>query len=176
MKKYFIKISAIFLLVVIFPTTADLCLESLLSLSVGPKIAQAAVAQIDNNELQNLDYSACTIEQDSAQQMMTPLAIFATPVNLENLVSPIFATSAVNSNTATTKHNNTLLPCCVNGSHYGLTIISQLIDSEKNNIIIPSFFCSEYQISKVVLSTAVYYNPITAPPELALIKTTVLRL
>lgn len=69
-------------------------------------------------------------------------------------------------------HNNSL-PCCEDGSHSGILAISQSLEISKA-------FASAIIIDDKPLiappETVAYYSPIAAPPNLHIVRTTILRL
>jgi hypothetical protein len=73
---------------------------------------------------------------------------------------------------ATSRHN-AILPCCVDGAHPGLTILSQSLTFDK--FVAVAVFTSTPELPKN-LKIVSYHNPIIAPPELSMVKATVLRL
>jgi len=70
-------------------------------------------------------------------------------------------------------HDNSLLPCCVGGNHPSSIISSQSMEMEK---FVPHFFFSNEQLLKIVFENNIYNAPITSPPKLLAVKTTILRL
>ncbi len=79
----------------------------------------------------------------------------------------------VEESTSANNHNS-LLPCCVSGAHPTLGPLTfQITELIKS---IPTVFFNEYDTVKTILISAVYYKPITSPPELLALKTTILRI
>lgn len=114
----------------------------------GINIAQAAATNTNSNNISS-DDSSCggeqATEQDSKQALPT-----------------------------TTNHDqNSLLPCCIDGSHNGVASIFQSFES---SVSIPVAFLSQHQITISAPQAFLVINPILPPPAIALIKTTILRL
>jgi hypothetical protein len=81
--------------------------------------------------------------------------------------------SAQRSLTPMSQHNS-LLPCCVDGSHTDIQLISQVIEPVKILPFISSLF---YQAPlKNTIKSFIYHSPITSPPELTSVQATILRL
>lgn len=70
-------------------------------------------------------------------------------------------------------HDNTILPCCIDGTHSLTTTFSQLIDWDH---LIPVFFYTAEITPKPVFQKTTYQAPIISPPRLLAIKNTILRL
>lgn len=151
MKKYFIKITVFLLLAFILPMTGGLCFQDLINSAVKINIAKAA----DDGITTDMDMDACR---------ETEVANKAQAYNF-NLKPE--KTSPVSS------HNNSLLPCCVGGTHPNLITSAQSLEIHKfTPFIISSFEKSPLSILQLIS----YQAPITAPPELASLQITILRL
>lgn len=70
-------------------------------------------------------------------------------------------------------HDNSLLPCCIDGSHPVIVVTSQIPDMEK---FVPAIFSSDIQILKITYNKVPYTQPIISPPKLLAVSTTILRL
>ena len=143
MKKYFVKIVAVSLIVVVFPMVSGFCFQVLFDSAVKTNVVQAA----PNEMADNMD--VC-VERQGGGQIEEPMASM-----------PI------------TNHNNSLLPCCVNGSHSSAAAFSESLEINK---FIPVIFFPEDQLLTAAPKTAVYHTHVTSPPELLSVKTTILRL
>ena len=148
MKKYFTKIVAISLLVVVFPLANSFCFQGLLDSVSGVHTAQAAAI---NNQPSAMD----TDMDHCGQEVMPSL------VNIQASAMP-----AAN-------HGNSLLPCCSTGNHPEIISSSQSTQIEK---FIPVIFYSDVQVLKIVFKNTLYTQPIISPPKLLAVSTTVLRL
>lgn len=147
MKEYLNKIIAVSLLIAIIPMASGFCFMVLFA-SPLIHINTASAATIEQSAVGNVD--ACSRSQD--QQTKNDLA-------------PVAPASS---------HNNSVLPCCVDGSHSGILAISQqLLDSGKYFAAISAI---PDRLLAVVVETEEYHTPIVAPPNLLAVRTTVLRL
>jgi hypothetical protein len=73
-----------------------------------------------------------------------------------------------------TNHNNSVLPCCVDGGHPSVISASQPLEISK---LIPALFINvSLAAPKIIKETAAYSSPIMSPPELVSVRTTILRL
>jgi len=79
----------------------------------------------------------------------------------------------VKESTSANNHNS-LLPCCVSDAHPTLGFLDLQINELTKSI--PTVFFNEYDTVKTILISAVYYTPITSPPELLALQTTMLRI
>lgn len=70
-------------------------------------------------------------------------------------------------------HENSLLPCCIDGSHPVIIAASQLPEMEK---FVPAVFSSDIQTLKITFKNVLYTQPIISPPKLIAVNTTILRL
>lgn len=70
-------------------------------------------------------------------------------------------------------HDNSLLPCCIDGSHPVIVATLQLPDMEK---FVPAVFSSDFQTLKITYKNVLYTQPIISPPKLLAVNTTILRL
>jgi hypothetical protein len=149
MKKYFIKIVPMLLIAVIFPMSGGLCFQVFLNQM--PKVALAASAALPNSQsVDNMD--TCSDSQTNHEQAKPPL----TPAPM----APY--------------HNNSLLPCCVDGGQPSIiTTLSRLSEIEKNAT---ALLFVPMPSPKTAPETIIYHPPINSPPNLLALKTTVLRL
>jgi len=145
MKKYFIKIIVILLIAIIFPMANDFCFQGLFDSFTKIDTAQAVASDI--SPMAEMD--VCV-----EREMSDTAAPQTMPAPLKN-------------------HNNSLLPCCVDGNHPSSIISSQSVEMEK---FVPHFFFSGEQLLKIVFKNYIYNTPITSPPKLLAVKTTILRL
>lgn len=115
---------------------------------IGAGVAQAATIDNVANAVSN-DSNACGEEQSTENNSKQPES---TPIS----------------------HNqNSLLACCVDGSHNGVVSIIQSVESW---LSIPVAFFPQYQLELPSPQITYIYNPGISPPTLAIVKTTVLRL
>lgn len=70
-------------------------------------------------------------------------------------------------------HDNSILPCCIDGTHSLTTTFSPLIDWD--NLITVFFYAAEIMPERV-FQKITYQTPIISPPRLLTIKNTILRL
>lgn len=75
---------------------------------------------------------------------------------------------------AKTQHQNSLLPCCVSTSKPD--VISA--DTQINKLVklAPVAMVVTYEKVKTILISAVYHKPLSSPPELLALRSTVLRI
>jgi hypothetical protein len=147
MKKYFGKITAVILLTTILPMASGFCLMFLLSSVIKVDVAQAV--SYDNNTRLITDNSTCSGEQSDE-----PASDF------------LMSTSSAN-------HHNSLLPCCLDGSHSGTTAFYQF--SELNKQLSATSLAVNPSLIAVFKNT--FYNTqIISPPKLSAVKTIILRL
>lgn len=149
MKKRFTKTILILLVISMIPMLSGFCIFQLSPNNfTGFSVAQAATIDSVANTASN-DSNACGEEQPTKNDSKQPLP---TPVS----------------------HNqNSLLACCIDGSHNG---VASIIQSVESGLSIPVAFFPQYQIEIPSPQITHIYNPDISPPALALIKTTVLRL
>jgi hypothetical protein len=147
MKKKFIKIVVASLIVTIFPLTNNFCFRGLFDSLSNVSVAQAST--IDEAPVNSMKMDNCSKASTTEKTAKIPL------------VAPV------------TNHDNSVLPCCVDGSHPGIIASSQSTEIQK---IIPIMFFSDLQILKVVFTSTIYNEPILSPPKLLAVNTTILRL
>jgi len=145
MKRYFIKIIVGLLLVIIFPVANNFCFQGLFDSFSEINSAQAQISDISPR----VEMDVCI---DRA--VSEPLATQVAPVSSQN-------------------HDNSLLPCCVDGNHPSSIISYQSAEMEK---FIPHLFLSNEQLLKIIFKNNIYNAPITSPPKLLAVRTTILRL
>jgi hypothetical protein len=145
MKKDFIKIVVILLIVIIFPMTNNFCFQGLFDSFSKIDTAQAMASDISPMAEMDTCVERAVVEPAVAQAMPTPFQ----------------------------NHDNSLLPCCIDGNHPSSIISYQSAEIEK---FVPHFFFSGEQLLKIVFENNIYNAPITSPPKLLAVKTTILRL
>ena len=147
MKKYFIKIVVISLIVAVFPVANNFCFQGILGHTTMPNTANAAV--LDTQALADMGMDSC----------------------IDSSVSGMPIVQVMQS--SHTSHNNSILPCCVDSNHPNIVISSQTIEIEKT---VPAVLSSDIEILKIVSKNTLYTPPIISPPKLLAVRTTVLRL
>ena len=147
MKKYFIKIVVISLIVAVFPVANNFCFQGILGQATMLNTASAAAINTQSSDDMGIDNC------------------------IDNSVSekPIIQTTQLPH----TNHNNSILPCCVDSNHPNIVISSQTIEIEKN---VPVVLSSDIEILKIVSKNTLYTPPIISPPKLLAVRTTILRL
>ena len=98
--------------------------------------------------------------------------VIATFLMASGLCSQNFSASMLMTKAAVAA-TSSLLPCCVDSAHPGLTVISQSVTFDKSAAV--AIFTQTVSLSEN-LKTINYHNPIISPPELSMVKATVLRL
>lgn len=149
MKNRFTKTILTLLVIGMIPMLSGFCIFQLSpSNLMGVSVAQAATINNIAGAVSN-NSNSCGEEQPTENDSKQPLP---TPVN----------------------HNqNSLLACCIDGSHTG---VASIIQSVESGLSIPVAFSPQYQLEIPSPQITYFYNPDIALPALALIKTTVLRL
>ena len=148
MKKYFNKIIIISLLVLILPMTSSVCFQELFGLSIEINIAEAATSLNFADSL--IDSPFNNIDDCSRELMPKPF-----------------------NNSSKTSSHNSLLPCCFDGAHLNIANSSNALELEN---FIPIIIFNTDNTIRVNQDKPIYQEPIIAPPELSIIKKTVLRL
>jgi hypothetical protein len=148
MKKYFNKIIVISLLAIILPMTSSGCFQELFGLSVKVNIAEAATSLNLADSLINSPFN--NIDDCSQESIQKPF-----------------------NNLPETSHHNSLLPCCFDGAHFNVANSSSAFELEK---FIPIIVFNTDNTIIASQAETIYHEPIIAPPELSIIKKTVLRL
>lgn len=146
MKKNISKLISMLTLAAILPMASGFCFMAVFA-SPLVQVRTASVAVIGQTAME--DDGACTRGQ--AEQPQTDPA--------PEMPMP--------------SHNNSFMPCCFDGSHSGILAISQSLDISKA-------FASAIIIGDkpfiIPPETVAYYSPIAAPPNLHIVRTTILRL
>jgi hypothetical protein len=144
MKKYPVKIYSVILPIIIFPLAGSFCVMGLLDPVFGFNPAPAVSGQ-HNNDNPIFDEDACT-DAHSAGQERRPVPL--------------------------TGHHNSLLPCCMDGSHSSYIA---LVQSDEIIKAVPASFMVASEPLPVTAIAVIY--PVTAPPPLSFFdKTAVLRI
>lgn len=143
MPRFFLKASVVLLIAAIFQMTSGFCFEGLLS-SVKIKAVQAA--SLDKN------ISATDVCKEGQAKPSTDNSITPEPLP---------------------SHHNSILPCCVDGSHSGVNFTSQFVDLGK--LVLPNLSFVE-PLPTIIRTQQIYHTPIIAPPDLLAVSTTILRL
>lgn len=151
MKKYLFKIIPVFLAIVIFPMASGLCFQNFSGSILKTEVAIAATMEYRDSGVPVEELDVCGNE---AGEVSTAVNNFAYQL-------------------PTTSRHNSLLPCCLDNAHTGLTILSQSLVFDK--FVATAAFISGQTFSEN-LKAVIYHNPIIPPPELSMVKTTVLRL
>ena len=151
MKKYFFKAIPIFLAIVIFPMASGLCFQNFSGSILKTEVAVAAIMGHRNSGAPVEELDICGNE----------VAVVNAAVNDFDYQAPV------------TSSHNALLPCCLDNVHSGLTVLFQPLAFDK--IVVIAAFISR-QVFSENLKSVIYHNPIMAPPELSMVKATVLRL
>lgn len=147
MKKYFIKIVVISLIVAVFPVANNFCFQGILGHT--KMLNTASAAAVNTQAPDDMGMDSC----------------------IDNSVSEMPIVQVMQS--SHTSHNNSILPCCVGSNHPTVIISSQTIEIEKN---VPVVLSSDIEILKIVSKNTLYTPPIISPPKLLAVRTTVLRL
>ncbi|MEI7497768.1 MAG: hypothetical protein WCK11_00610 [Candidatus Falkowbacteria bacterium] len=74
--------------------------------------------------------------------------------------------------TPQTNNHNSVMPCCVDNSHSSIITLSHPIELAK---LLPILILSEVHFNTAVSKPIYYQSPITSPPQLLSLKTTILR-
>jgi hypothetical protein len=151
MKKYLFKIIPIFLTIVIFPMASGLCFQNFSGSMLKTKVAVAATIEYGANSDQAGQLDVCDNETSAASA----------------------ATSNFDYQVPAANPHSSVLPCCVDGAHPGLTILSQSVTFDK---FVAALVFTQTQTLPENSKTIIYHNPIIPPPELCMVKTAVLRL
>ena len=167
MKKYFSKFIVLLILVSVLPMTGGLCLQDLMGSATKINIAEAAENTIVNNS-DNSSVSDGSICHDSGvgDFVMGNQLIKLDKINNALIINETMPLPMSNS-------NNSLLPCCVGGSHPGVIVSSQSVEIHK---FIPFIQGSFEKLPLNISQKISYQAPITAPPELISLQTTILRI
>ncbi len=150
MKKYLFKIIPIFLAIVIFPMASGLCFQNFFDSMLEIKGAVAATIEYRTSDTQISELDVCDNETNNFQ-----------------------AAADFDYQAPVTDSHNTLLPCCFDGEHPGLAILSQSLTFDKVTVLATLVFEQKFSQNLKIVS---YHNPIIAPPELSMVKATTLRL
>jgi len=147
MKKYFVKIFAVALLMTIFSMASNFCFHGLMGSIEFVSVAQAATF---TDKLSN-DIDPCVEASPIIPEVKIP-------------ITPMVQTS----------HQDSLLPCCV--SQASPSVVSPLTSATELTKLIPVVFSNQYDTLNTILISTVYHKPITSPPELLALRSTVLRI
>jgi hypothetical protein len=167
MKKYFSKFIVLLILAAVLPMTGGLCLHDLMGSATKINIAEAAENTIVNNS-DNSSISNGNICHNSGARdfvmgnQLIKLDKISNALNMAETMPPPMPNSG-----------NSVLPCCVGGSQPSVVVSSQSVEIHKFIPFIRSIF------EKLPLNIAKpisYLAPITAPPELISLQTTILRI
>lgn len=146
MKKSHNKLISILTLAAILPMASGFCFMAVFA-SPLVQVRTASVAVIEQTAME--DDGACSRSQ-ADQPQTDPAPAMPLP-----------------------SHDKSLLPCCFDGSHSGILAISQSLDISK------AFAAAIIIGDKQLIAspeTVAYYSPIAAPPNLHIVRTTILRL
>lgn len=175
MKKYFIKITAFLLLAFIFPMIGGLCFQDL-----ARSIAKIDIARASDNRAETASAlgSGYLATVDMKNMNMADMVNTDMEVCSKEKVSE--SANHYNLKTKTPlsfpQNNNSVLPCCVGGTHPDLIIAAQSFEIHKL-ISFPAYNFEKLPLNLRNLSAEIFYQaPLTAPPELVSLKTTVLRI
>lgn len=83
------------------------------------------------------------------------------------------ATSMPSNQISIKKNHNFILPCCLNGNDNNVPALNQAVEFNK---FIPLIISTTKQLSKIHPNIVFHNTPNISPPELSLIRTTILRL
>jgi len=167
MKKYFSKFIVLLILAAVLPLTGGLCLQDLMGSATKINIAEAAENTIINNSDNGSvsDGNICNNSGTSDFAMGNQL-IKLDKINNALNVAETMPLPMPNS-------DNSVLPCCVGGSQPSMAVSSQSVEIHKFIPFIPSSF---EKLPLKITQTISYQAPITAPPELISLQTTILRI
>jgi len=144
------------LVVVVFPLANNFCFQGIFDSLTVVNVAQAASKVSDNGIVNKMaDMDNCSQE----------------PVKVNMGKSSVVELTA--APVPVTGHENSVLPCCVDGNHPSVITSSQSVEIQK---FVTTAFYSDEQILKVVFANTIYNNPIFLPPKLLAVSTTILRL
>jgi len=167
MKKYFSKFIILLILAAILPMTGGLCLHDLMGSTIKINVAEAAENTIVNNS-DNSSVNDGNICHNSGARdfamgnQLIKLDKINTALNMaETMPLPM------------SNSNNSLLPCCVGGSQPGVIVTLQSVEIHKFIPFIPAGF---EKLPLNISQTISYQAPITSPPELISLQTTILRI
>ncbi|MHB8904000.1 MAG: hypothetical protein ACYC40_02770 [Patescibacteria group bacterium] len=177
MKKYFNKIIFVLIITFIFPMSSGFCFQGLLGSATKVNIAKAAENMTDSmadlaingNEPMVFENNVC-----SDNIINSPLAdnSFANVLNLDKIYNQPSLSEAMPA--AHSKNHKALLPCCVDGNQPIIIASSQAAEIYK---FIPISVSDNFEELTLNISRTISYQaPITAPPELLSLRTTILRL
>jgi hypothetical protein len=128
--------------------TSSVCFQELFGLSIKINIAEAATSLNFTDSLVDSPFN--TVDDCNQGPIKNPV-----------------------NNLPKTSHHKSLLPCCFDGAHLNIANSSNAFELE--NFIPIIIFNTDNTIS-VSQDKPIYQEPIIAPPELSIIKKTVLRL
>lgn len=159
MNKHFKKIISLFLSAIIFFMASNFCWQGLIYSSFKTETAQAASQEVDNQNFDK-DLDHCSDNYDFKFPGFEAMPMATAPAN-----------QAVTPNQ--TKHNNSFLPCCTDGSHSNPLVVAQSWQIEKNS---PAIIINFDNFLKIIPGEVIYQAPLTSPPKLLAVSTINLRL
>ena len=167
MKKYFSKFIILLILAAILPMTGGLCLQDLMSSATKINVVEAAENTIVNSS-GNSSVSDGNICHNSGARdfVMGNQLIKLDKINNALNMAETLPLPMSNS-------NNSLLPCCVGGSQPSIIVSLQSVEIHEFIPFIPSSF---EKLPLNISQTISYQAPLTAPPELISLQTTILRI
>ena len=128
--------------------TSSVCFQELFGLSIKVNIAEAATSFNFADGLVDSPFN--NIDDCSQEPIKNPI-----------------------NNSPKTSHHNSLLPCCFDGAHLNVANASTAFELENFS---PIIIFNTDNTASVTRDKPIYQEPIVAPPELSIIKKTVLRL
>jgi hypothetical protein len=147
MNKYFIKISAISLMIIVFPLASNICFSELSNPFIEIKSAEAAVS-----DQGVIDLRVCG--EETAPRGEEPSMELTYPVPMSS-------------------HSNDILPCCVSSNHPTAIAVNHAPEIEK---FVPAIFLDQISEPRIIPITIAYHSPNISPPKLLAVKTTNLRI
>lgn len=176
MKKYFNKIVLVLILVVIFPMSSGLCFQNLLALPAKINIAHAtenmpAMDDLSANNLIN-DQELCGPAEntESNKEFFTPGFNKIDYSKLNNQAKA----DEFKSLPMPASHKS-VLPCCLEGNQPGLIVSTQ--SGIQELVFLTGHNAVDFNEFPLNLNKTISYQaPLTAPPELKSLQTTILRI
>lgn len=147
MKKYFNKFIIVFLLTTIFFMASSFCFHGLLGLTFN----EAKAAASENIKINESESDPCFEAQNNEQK------------EIKEPITPL-----------KTSHQNSLLPCCV--SEARPVLISSILQMPEILKYITVTSIIKHLESQPLIILKIYHAPITSPPELLALKSTILRI
>jgi hypothetical protein len=147
MKKHFIKISAPAIIIAIFFMAGGLCFNSLLALEAGAHVPQMTISDLSLKSGLNVCGNNQIAQPIKAADESFPLVI-ASPHGIGD-------------------------SCCTSDGHQSILTATKSLEINK---FIPSGILMESFLPVINQKSAVYLTPIIPPPELSLLKSTILRI